>query len=95
MKIWGDVPKVTEIYNRRNNVGKISRTHPAVSKKDVAAISNEAKDFQLAMKSVKEVPDIRQDKVKELKEKYESGNYNISGREIAECIIRSIFDKKV
>jgi len=95
MKIWGDVPKVTEIYNRQNKVGKISKTYPTASKKDVAAISNEAKDFQLAMKSVREVPDIRQDKVKELKKRYESGNYNVSGREIAESIIRSVFDKKV
>ncbi|AUS95082.1 flagellar biosynthesis protein FlgM [Clostridium thermosuccinogenes] len=94
MKIWGEIPKVTEIYGKQKSVGKVVKTHPAVSKEDVVAISNNAKDFQTAMKYIKEIPDIRQDKVNELIERYESGNYNVKGREIAERIVRSVFDKK-
>jgi len=38
-------------------------------KKDVVSISNQAKDFQTAMKALKEIPDIRKDKVEELARK--------------------------
>jgi len=41
-------------------------------KKDVVSISNQAKDFQTAMKALKEIPDIRKDKVEELARKIES-----------------------
>ncbi len=94
MRIWGDVPKVSEVYGKHRNVSKIDKTSGAASKKDVVSISNEAKEFQTGMKAVKEVPDIRTDRVNELKDKYESGNYDISGQDVAEKLLGSIINKK-
>jgi len=63
-------------------------------KKDVVSISNQAKDFQTAMKALKEIPDIRKDKVEELARKIESGTYKVSEEDIADKILKSILDRK-
>ncbi len=93
MRIWGDVPRVSEVYGKNKNIGKTGKTSGVDQKKDVVSISNGAKDIQKIMKAVKEVPDIRNDKVSELKDKYESGNYNVDGKEIAEKLLHSVTNK--
>lgn len=94
MKIWGEIPKVSEIYNKNNKLKKVGDIAGITSKKDVISISDQAKDFQTVMKALKDVPDVRQEKVKELSEKYGSGVYNASGKDIADKIISSILDKR-
>ncbi len=94
MKIWGDLPKIFGIDGKQKAVNKIQKT-TAASKKDVVSISGQAKDLQVALKALKDVPDIRKDKVDILAEKYGSGTYNVSGRDVADSIIRSVLDKKV
>ena len=93
MKIWGDIPKILGVYDKQKSVGKTDKASGVSAKKDVVSISNQAKDYQTAMKAVRDVPDIRQDKVNELSDKYESGNYNVSGNDVAEKVVKSIFDK--
>lgn len=95
MKIWGNFPNVSGIYNKQkkvNNIGDVAGVKP---KKDVVSISNRAKDYQLAMKHLKDIPDVRMDKVEEYSERIRSGNYDVKGKDIADKIINSIFDKKV
>ena len=95
MKIWGDVPKVLGVYDKGKSVAKTGGTAGVASKKDQLSISAPAKDFQTALKAVKEIPDIRNEKVNELADKYESGTYNVSGNDTADKIIRSMFDSRV
>lgn len=95
MKIWGDVPKVSGVYGKQKSVGMIEQTSAVKGKKDVLSLSTQAKDYQTAIKAVKEAPDVRQDKVNEIQKKYESGTYDVKGREILEKVARSIVDKKV
>jgi len=95
MKIWGEIPKISEVYGKQNNVNKVGKTSGVSSKKDVVSISNQAKDFQTVMKSIKDVPDVRADIVNELSEKYQSGKYDVSGSEVADKVLKSIIDKKV
>lgn len=95
MKIWGDIPKIPGIYDRQQNVKKINGAPAAVSRKDQLSISGQAKDYQAVIRTLKNIPDIRRDKVDELSEKYGSGSYDISGRDIADKIIKSIIDRKV
>lgn len=95
MKIWGNIPKITEIYGKQKNLNKVNKTEGVSRKKDVLSISNEAKDFQTVMKALKDVPDIRQDKVNEIAKKYRSGKYNIDSKDVADKIVKSIIDKKV
>lgn len=95
MKIWGEIPKVLGIYDKQKNIKKIDSATGVSAKKDVVSISNHAKDFQTALKTIKDIPDIRHDKVSELSEKYEAGNYNVSGKDMADKMIKSIIDRKV
>ena len=95
MKIWGGISRISGIYGKDNKVERINSIKALSSKKDVLSISNQAKDYQTAISALKKVPDIRQDKVLELQEKYESGQYDVNGKEVAESIIKSIIDRKV
>ncbi|HHY23556.1 MAG TPA: flagellar biosynthesis anti-sigma factor FlgM [Clostridiaceae bacterium] len=95
MKIWGDIPGITGVYGKNKSVNKIVETTEIKPKKDVISISDKAKDYQLAMKHLKDIPDIRKDKVEEIAKKLHSGNYDINGNEVADKIIKSIFDTKI
>jgi len=94
MKIWGGPPKVVGAYNNQKVTEKVHKTPNTVSKKDIVSISSDAKDYQTVMKALKDIPDIRKEKVEELLKKYESGNYNVSGSEVADKIIKSIIDMR-
>ena len=62
---------------------KIDKT----SSKDEVAFSSEAKDFANASKLLSDVPDVRTDKVEEIKNRMSSGNYNVKAEEVAEKIL--------
>lgn len=94
MRIPGDLPKVAGIYGTQKNTGRIGKTEAAASKKDVLSISNAAKDFQTVNKALKDVPDMRQNKVAELLGKFETGSYNVTGKDVADKVINTVFDKK-
>lgn len=86
--------KVLQVYNN----SEFNRLRKGKEKmgKDTIDFSQEAMDYQFAIKKVKELPDIRLDKVDKLKEEVQSGNYNIEGKKIVEKIYQSInFDKKI
>lgn len=95
MKIWGEVPKVSGVYGNYKSVNKVEKSTGVVSKKDTFSVSNMAKDYQTVMKAIKDLPNIRQDKVKELADRYEAGNYNTSGRDIADQVITSMFNNRL
>ena len=94
MRIPGEISKISAIYGAQKKISRIDKTGSAVSKKDVVSISTEAKDYQTVYRALKDVPDIRPDMVAEVLEKYESGRYNISGKEVADKVISKLFDKK-
>lgn len=94
MKIWGELPKVNEVY-KSSKVNKSEPISNVRSKKDVISISNIGKDYQVALKAVKDIPDIRADKVDGIKAQYASGSYNVKGQEIADRIINSFIDRTV
>ncbi len=65
-------------------------------RKDRLEVSDKAKDFQVAMDKIKDLPDIRKEKVERLKKEVQAGTYNVEGRRIAEKMMESIeFDKKI
>ncbi|NJD03308.1 MAG: flagellar biosynthesis anti-sigma factor FlgM [Ruminiclostridium sp.] len=94
MRIPGDISKITGVYGQRKKAGGVGNTSSVVSKKDVLSISNQAKDFQTVFKALKDIPDIRQGKVNELSRKYDSGNYDIDGKDIIDKVIKNTFDIK-
>mgnify|MGYP000695571092 CR=1 FL=1 len=95
MKIWGDIPKVPGIYNQNKKTGKIQKANEIYGSKDVVSISDRAKDLQTVNKALKNVPDVREERVREIAQKYNTGKYQVSSKEIADKILKSVFDKKV
>ena len=94
MKIWGDIPKVSGVYDKQKSLSKVDKTSGVSAKKDVVSISSQAKDYQTVMKALRDVPDVRNDKVSELADKYESGNYDVKGGTIADKVVNSMLDRK-
>lgn len=92
MKING-VNKVAQIY-QTNQSKAVNKTKRA-SKKDELSLSSKAKDYQLVKNALKQVPDIRKDKVDALKQQIESGNYSVSGKEVVEKLFNSEIDFKI
>ena len=63
----------------------------AANKSDKLEISRVGKDYQIAKKAVKEAPDIREDKVNELKAAIDNGTYEVSANDFAEVLLDKYF----
>ncbi len=57
------------------------------NKSDTVELSNAAKDIQEAQKQLEAIPDVREDKVAELKEQIENGTYEIDEQKIADKML--------
>jgi len=95
MRIWGEGSRITGILQKKKNINKLESISGTSRKKDVVSISGQGKDYQLALKSLKDIPDIRSEKIERILQSYESGNYAVKGEDIASKIFSSILDKKV
>ena len=58
-----------------------------VGKKDEVELSSVAKDFQSVHKVLSTTPDIREDKVNDIKERMQSGTYTVKAEEVAAKIL--------
>lgn len=64
--------------------------------KDGVEISEKAKDYQFALSKLKEVPEMRMEKVNKIKKEIESGTYNVEGKEIVDKMYEYIdFHKRI
>lgn len=91
------VQNIMKTYgNRPTNSIKKAGTVGGANSIDGLQMSEEGKLFQSAMNALKSVPDIREDKVAELKKAIKTNTYSVSSNEIAEKFIaRSIVDELV
>ena len=87
MRITGNVGNVTGVYTNDKRISRIENTNKISPAKDDVKISNVGKDFAVAMNALKDVPDIRMDRVNEISAKIERGEYNVSGQDIASKIL--------
>lgn len=92
MRIDG-INNVNRAY-KVNSANRISRTAKVSKEKDSLALSDMAKDLQIAKKAVSNAPDIRKEKVDNIKKKIQSGTYNVSAKEVADKIVDRYFDKR-
>ncbi|MGI6084082.1 MAG: flagellar biosynthesis anti-sigma factor FlgM [Acetivibrionales bacterium] len=95
MKIWGNIPKVSGIYGSTGKIDRPSKVGEASSKKDELSISGTAKDFGIAMRAVRQIPDVRQEKINGIIQKMNSGNYMVKASDVAEKIVTSFKDNKM
>ncbi|MBA1334013.1 MAG: hypothetical protein HPY66_1497 [Firmicutes bacterium] len=100
MKInWSNMEKILGVYRKQGVEGKKTERAAGaegVRKADRIELSAEAKDLQLALRALSQVPEIREGKVADIKNRIRAGEYNVSAEEVADKIIDGLFiDKKV
>lgn len=95
MKIWGQIPAVSGVYNKNKSSGKVESSSGASSRNDMVSISEQGKDFQTALKAAREAPDIRIDKVEKIKQQMQEDKYDVSGQEVAGKIVDELLNRKI
>lgn len=89
------IDNVFQVYNKNSKVNK-SKSDKISKDTDKIKISDKAIEFQFALQKIKDVEEIRMDKVEEIKNKIQTGSYYVEGKKIAEKMLESInFDKKI
>jgi len=79
-----------------NKVSKPVKTEKKGSgqQPDEVVLSTQAQEISQILQSIKKHPEIREEKVAELAERIQSGNYNVDAKEIADKMIgRALADK--
>lgn len=83
-----------EAYNAINqvyqtNTKMAAKTNKTADANDKFEISQTAKSYQVAKQAVSAAPDIREDKVAEIKAKMASGTYTVSAEDFADKVLDS------
>lgn len=94
MKIWGNNPRVFGVSNQPNPVRQVTKQNSVAGKRDEFSISTQAKDYQVVMKALRNVPDIRQGKVQEISGKIEAGQYDVTASDISQKLIKTLSGKE-
>jgi len=97
LKIFGSgIKNIFEVYNRSKPSKKDDISEGKIQLQDEVIISDTARDIKTSMEALKNIPDVREEKVAELKSRIISGNYNIDGELVADAMLKGLgFDKKV
>lgn len=91
MRISDGISQVSGIYTNDKKVSRVESLNNVQGVKDNVKISEVGKDFTIAQKALKEVPDVRQDKIDAALAKMEKGEYaEVKGEDIATKILGGI-----
>ena len=91
MRIGDGLPQVTGIYTNDKRVSRVENLNNIGSIKDNVKISEVGKDYAVAQKALKDIPDVRQNKIDDVLAKMEKGEYeNVKSEDIASKIIGGI-----
>ena len=82
------VQGVNKAYNDTGKVGKGVSTSATTTlqRPDELILSAEAQEIRHAVTQIKELPEVRQDKVDEFAQKIAEGSYNVEARNISDAI---------
>lgn len=83
-----NIQQVMKAYSK--NVSKTKKTEKTAFQSDKIEISESAKDFQVAMKALSDLPDVREEKVEALKKKIADGKYQPSASDVAKKMLNDI-----
>lgn len=83
------ISKVSQLY-QATSTRKTAKTEK-VGRRDSVEISRTGMDFQIAKQAVNASPDIREDKVKAIKEQLRAGTYSVSMDALAEKLLNGVF----
>ena len=79
---------VSQVYGTNAKL-KAQATGKTEKATDKVEISQAGKDIQIAKKAVKDAPDIREDKVAEIKAAIKNGTYKVSDESFAEKLLKA------
>jgi negative regulator of flagellin synthesis FlgM len=82
--------KVSQLY-KANSVKSTAKTNSS-SFSDKLEISQLGKDYQVAKQIVAQTPDVREDKVNEIKQRLDAGTYDVSNEEVADKLVKAYFE---
>ena len=84
----------TEVNRKKQLSDEQQVEEKAQSEQDtIVNLSPALKETQLVKEIISSEPDIREDKVSELKQKIESGNYTIDNNAVADKLVDSFIDE--
>ena len=84
MRITDNVQQVASIYTKENRVSRVEATNKVGQVSDNIKISETGKDYAFAQKVLRDVPDVRQDKIDAVMNKMNSGDYSVSSEDIVD-----------
>lgn len=73
--------QVTQVYNSSRTA--MAKGADSVKKRDEVQISRKGRDYQVAKQAVAEAPDIREDRVIQVRNRMASGNYKVDNGDFA------------
>lgn len=82
---------VNQLYQATSKTEK-TKTEKTNGKKDAVEISQIGKDINVAKQAIKNVPDVREDKVAAIKKQLEEGTYQVSDQDIADKLVERFFE---
>jgi negative regulator of flagellin synthesis FlgM len=86
-KIDSYVKQVNKDKTKSGAVSDKQRSNETSPSQDSVELSPQAKGMQEAMRILDTLPDVREDKVAQIKQQIEEGSYEIDGKKIAEKMI--------
>lgn len=84
-----------EQTSRAKNVEKVSaeqQQQASTVESDNVTISEKGKDVSEMTRTLKSMPEVRADKIADLKERIANGTYNVSARDVAAKIVNTALD---
>ncbi len=82
-----NVQQVANIYTKDNKVSHVEAANKVSQAQDNIKISETGKDYAFAQKVLKDVPDVRQDKIDAIRSRMENDEYSVSGEDIADKLL--------
>lgn len=82
--------KVSQLYQATSTQN--TKNSDKISKPDQYEISQSGKNYQIAKQAVSAAPDVREDKMEEIKNRIATGTYSMDSEEIANGLVERYFD---
>lgn len=83
------IQNIAKIYGEQNKVTQNAKSEKSgpTQQTDEVILSSNAQEFGQVLQSIQGLPEVREDKVKELSERIAAGNYTVDAKDIAKKMI--------
>lgn len=86
--------QVAQIYQAAKSKSAQGKEKAADSA-DMFQISQVGKELQTARQAISKVPDVREDKVNDVRERFAAGTYNVTGEQLADKLINKYYNNLI